>query len=60
MSGDGWRCRRCGSARWVQVSLTGPVSMGGKPIAQCVPCGAYGDLPKAEPEPTTVWTEPTS
>lgn len=30
-------CPRCGSLRWVSVSLNG----GWTRLAQCVPCGAY-------------------
>jgi transcription elongation factor Elf1 len=33
------RCPRCGSKSWVSVSLNGGYTR----IAQCVPCGAYGD-----------------
>jgi len=33
------RCPRCGSKSWVSVSLNG----GWTRLAQCVPCGAYGD-----------------
>jgi transcription elongation factor Elf1 len=31
------RCPRCGSTRWVSVSLNGGYTR----QAQCVPCGAY-------------------
>lgn len=40
---EDWRCPRCGSPRWVAASLTGPVSLGGRAIRQCVPCGHYSD-----------------
>jgi hypothetical protein len=40
-----WRCQRCGSPRWVSASLTGPVSLGGRAVRQCVPCGYYSDDP---------------
>lgn len=33
------RCPRCGSPRWVSASL----DEGWTRIAQCIPCGAYGD-----------------
>jgi hypothetical protein len=44
---DRWRCRRCGSVRWVAASLTGPVDYGGRAIKQCVPCGHYSSDPAA-------------
>ena len=37
MSETGPRCPRCGSPRWVSVSL----DEGYTRRAQCVPCGAY-------------------
>jgi hypothetical protein len=46
-----WKCKRCGSDRWVRASLTGPVSHGGKAIRQCVPCGHYSNVPADTPEP---------
>jgi len=36
-----WRCKACGSKRWVQVSLNG----GWTKSAQCVPCGRVQGLP---------------
>ena len=50
---DEWRCPRCSSPRWVSASLTGPVSLGGKAIRQCVPCGHYSNdpVPSQRPEP---------
>jgi hypothetical protein len=50
-SEDEWRCKRCGSDRWVAASLTGPVGRGfhGKAIRQCVPCGRYSDDPVVPP-----------
>lgn len=40
MSDDGEHtCPKCGSTRYVSVSLNGGLTR----IAQCVPCGAYGD-----------------
>jgi hypothetical protein len=48
---DNWRCRRCGSTRWVAASLNGGLTR----IRQCVPCGRYsGDLvePAALTKPT--------
>ena len=32
-----WRCRRCGSIKWVSASL----NQGLTRIAQCIPCGYY-------------------
>jgi rubrerythrin len=49
---DRWACPRCGSARWVAASLTGPVEYGGRAIKQCIPCGHYSNDPvKAETAP---------
>jgi len=44
-TGTEWRCTRCGSTRWVAASLTGPVSLGGKAIRQCIRCRHYGSDP---------------
>lgn len=49
LHGDGWRCKRCGSPKWVAASLTGPVGYGGRAIRQCVPCGRYSGDP-VDPE----------
>ncbi len=42
MSGDGWRCNRCGSSSWVgwRASLAPAPRK-----AQCVPCGHVQELP---------------
>lgn len=42
---DTWRCKGCGSARWVSASVTGPVEYGGRAIKQCIPCGRYSNDP---------------
>ena len=36
---EAWRCPRCGSERWVAVSLDHSWTR----TVQCVPCGRYDD-----------------
>lgn len=43
-----WTCKTCGYDRWVQVSYTGPVTLGGTALAECVRCGTAHDLPTGE------------
>lgn len=49
-----FKCKKCGSDRWVAASLNGGLTR----VRQCVPCGTIGEVIEPEVEPQYVITPP--